>query len=38
MKRLRERELTLQNDISSARNEVLRLRELLKEFTTMGDI
>ncbi|KAG5684101.1 hypothetical protein PVAND_013349 [Polypedilum vanderplanki] len=39
IKRLREHELILQNDISTARCEVVRLRELLKEFTsaTMGE-
>lgn len=33
IKRLRERELSLQGDLSAASKEILRLRELLQEFT-----
>lgn len=39
IKRLRERELVLQNDLSSAAKEIMRLREILKDFTPqMTDI
>lgn len=40
IKRLRERELTLQGDLSSAGKEILRLRELLKDVTAsqMSDL
>ncbi|CAO1417707.1 unnamed protein product, partial [Diamesa hyperborea] len=34
IKRLRERELSLQGDLSAAGKEILRLRDLLKEFTS----
>jgi RAP1 GTPase activating protein 1 len=33
IKRLRERELSLQGDLSAASKEIMRLRELLQEFT-----
>jgi hypothetical protein len=33
MKRLREREHLLQGDLTSASTEIMRLRELLQEFT-----
>lgn len=32
IKRLRERELSLQGDLTAAGKEILRLRELLKEY------
>lgn len=40
IKRLRERELTLQGDLASAGKEILRLREHLKDFasTQMSDL
>lgn len=33
IKRLRERELSLQGDLTAASMEIMRLRELLQEFT-----
>uniref|UniRef100_A0A1B6LDX8 Rap-GAP domain-containing protein n=1 Tax=Graphocephala atropunctata TaxID=36148 RepID=A0A1B6LDX8_9HEMI len=36
IKRLREKELALQSDLANASKEILRLRELLKEYTTAG--
>lgn len=41
IKRLKEREFLLQNDITTARNEIHKMRELLKELTstsTDGDL
>jgi hypothetical protein len=35
---LRERELVLQNDVGTARNEILKMRELLKELTSSPTI
>lgn len=36
IKRLREKELALQSDLANASKEILRLRELLKEYTAAG--
>ncbi|XP_070491751.1 rap1 GTPase-activating protein 1-like isoform X2 [Chironomus tepperi] len=38
IKRLRERELVLQSDIGTARNEINKMRELLKELTSSPTI
>ncbi|XP_063244415.1 rap1 GTPase-activating protein 1 isoform X9 [Bacillus rossius redtenbacheri] len=37
IKRLREKELQLQSDLAAASKEILRLRELLKEYTSGGE-
>ncbi|XP_063917106.1 rap1 GTPase-activating protein 1 isoform X2 [Zophobas morio] len=37
IKRLREKELSLQGDLEAAKKEILRLRELLKDYSPNGD-
>lgn len=37
IKRLREKELCLQGDLDTAKKEILRLRELLKDYSPKGD-
>lgn len=37
LKRLREKELGLQGDLAQATKEILRLRELLKDYSPNGD-
>ncbi|PSN44994.1 hypothetical protein C0J52_25364, partial [Blattella germanica] len=37
IKRLREKELQLQSDLAAASNEILRLRELLKDYSSGGE-
>lgn len=38
MKRLREKELTLQADLTMATKEIVRLRELLKDYSPNGEL
>jgi RAP1 GTPase activating protein 1 len=37
IKRLREKELSLQGDLEAAKKEIIRLRELLKDYSPNGD-
>lgn len=37
IKRLREKELQLQSDLAAASKEILRLRELLKDYSSGGE-
>lgn len=37
IKRLREKELELQSDLAAASKEILRLREMLKDFGSSGE-